>query len=98
MKEAHDIAINHENAEHTLHSGHRARCSCGWWSDCYSQLSATQRAVEVHLRRSETKDIQQLIANSSIGRGLADIKERGIDAHLKDLEKEMRPRARRRTR
>lgn len=36
----------------------------------------------------------ELIAASSIGAGLADIKARGIDAHLADLEKESaRPRA-----
>jgi hypothetical protein len=36
-----------------------------------------------------TKPIGELIAASSIGAGLRDIKERGIDAHLVDLEQEM---------
>jgi len=35
------------------------------------------------------KHIDELIANSSIGAGLRDIQERGLDAHLKDLEKEL---------
>jgi hypothetical protein len=31
-----------------LNGGFRARCSCGWSSDCYSQLSDTERATQVH--------------------------------------------------
>src|SRR3954470_15982050 len=38
-----------------------------------------------------TRTIEELIAASSIGQGLADIKARGIDAHLGDLEAEMAP-------
>jgi len=38
--------------------------------------------------------IKDLIARSSIGKALEDIKTRGLDAHLQDLEKEMRPRRR----
>ena len=78
-----------------LNGGHRARCSCGWWSDCYAQMSDTQRAIEVHLRRSQREDFEGLIARSSIGAAIADIKERGIDAHLVDLEHEMTPHWRR---
>ena len=94
--EAHTISISHEepkrNGALVLNDGHRARCSCGWWSDCYSQLSDTQRAIEVHLRRASREDFEGLIARSSIGAAIADIKARGIDAHLADLEREMRPR------
>lgn len=35
--------------------GHRARCSSGWWSDCYAQASDTARAVTVHRRREESR-------------------------------------------
>jgi hypothetical protein len=89
----HDISISCEpparNGALVLQGGHCARCSCGWSSDCYAQLSDTQRAVEVHLRRSRREDFEGLIARSSIGAAIADIKERGIDAHLVDLEREM---------
>ena len=81
---AHDISISREP-----HNGHRARCSCGWSSDCYAQLSDTQRAASVHLQRARRADIKELIAKSSIGAALDDIKKRGIDAHLVDLEREM---------
>lgn len=74
--------------------GHRARCSCGWGSDCYAQMRDTQRAIDVHLRREARADFEGLIARSSIGAALDDIKKRGIDAHLADLEREMRPRRR----
>lgn len=93
---AHEIAISCEppsrNGALVLQGGHRARCSCGWWSDCYSQMSDTQRAIEVHLRRSQREDFDALIARSSIGAAVADVKKRGIDAHLVDLEREMRHR------
>jgi hypothetical protein len=39
-------------------------------------------------------NIDELIAKSSIGAGLADIKARGIDAHLVDLERETKPKRR----
>lgn len=39
--------------------------------------------------------IDELIAASSVGAGLADIEERGIDAHLVDLEAEMAPKSKR---
>ena len=90
---AHQISIRCEppsrNGALVLQGGHRARCSCGWASDCYAQLSDTERAVEVHLQRTRRADINALIAKSSIGAALADIKARGIDAHLVDLEREM---------
>ena len=41
------------------------------------------------------KTIDELIAASSIGDGLRDIEERGIDAHLADLEQEMAPKKKR---
>jgi hypothetical protein len=94
--ESHAISIGHDPPKRdgalVLQGGHRARCSCGWWSDCYAQLSDTQRAIEVHLRRAKRVDFDELIAKSSIGAAIADIKARGIDAHLVDLEREMNPR------
>jgi hypothetical protein len=69
----------------------RAYCSCGWSSDCCAQLSDT---VEVHLRRARREDFEGLIARSSIGAAIADIKARGLDAHLRDLEHEMKPKRR----
>jgi len=36
--------------------------------------------------------LDALLARSSVGAAIADIKERGIDAHLVDLEREMTPR------
>lgn len=92
----HAISISHElpscSDAVVLQGGHRARCTCGWWSDCYAQLSDTQRAVEVHLRRSRRESFATLLGRSSIGAALADVRERGIDAHLIDLEKELHPR------
>jgi hypothetical protein len=41
---------------------------------------------------SKHSDIDALIERSSIGAALADVKKRGIDAHLVDLEREMNPR------
>jgi hypothetical protein len=96
MSTAHYTSIEYEppSKRHggvlVLHGGHRGRCTCGWWSDCYSQMSDTQRAIEVHLRRAKRVDIDALIERSSIGAGIADIKKRGIHAHLVDLEREMR--------
>ena len=90
----HHIEINCELPSRkgalVLNGGHRASCSCGWWSDCYAQLSDIQLAIEVHLRRAQREDFEGLIARSSIGAAIADIKARGIDAHLVDLEREMR--------
>lgn len=97
---AHLTAISKSGAL-VLQGGHRARCACGWWSDCYAQLSDTERAIEVHLRKARRSDIDDLIARSSIGTALADVKKRGIDAHLADLERAMkqrRPRKAKRTR
>jgi hypothetical protein len=89
MSVAHDISINCERGQYMLHAGHRAHCSCGWRSDCYAQLGDTQRAVDVHLRRAQRTDFEGLIARSSIGAAIADVKARGIDAHLVDLEREL---------
>lgn len=89
----HDISISYESPSRhgalMLQGGHRARCACGWSSDCYRQLSDTQRAVDVHLRRSRREYFKGLLVRSSIGAALDDIKTRGIDAHLVDLEHEM---------
>ena len=91
----HYTSIKCETSQYMPQGGFRAQCTCGWFSDCYSQMSDTERAIEVHLRRSKREDFDALIARSSIGQGLADIKARGIDAHLKDLEREMTPKRRR---
>lgn len=89
----HAVSISHERGAYMPHRGHRASCSCGWSSDCYSQMSDTERAIEVHLRRARRADFEALIERSSIGAAIADVKARGIDAHLVDLECAMqRPR------
>jgi hypothetical protein len=92
----HSISISHEVPKRdgvlVLNGGHRARCACGWWSDCYAQLSDTERAIEVHLRRARHEDFERLIARSSIGAAIADIEECGIDVHLANIEREKRPR------
>ena len=90
----HVIEIHHEHNTLIPHGGHQARCSCGWGSDCYAMLGDTQRAIEVHLRRCRRENFEGLIAKSSIGAAITDIKARGIDAHLVDLEREMNPRRR----
>lgn len=86
---AHVTSIDCEPGGYMPGMGHRARCACGWFSDCYSQLSDAQRAVEVHLRRAGhlSADFDALLARSTIGAAIADIKTRGIEAHLKDLER-----------
>jgi hypothetical protein len=95
---SHSIEISHEppsvHCGGALHlgGGHRARCACGWWSDCYSQLSDTERAIEVHLRKMRRLDFDALIARSSIGAAVADVRARGIDAHLADFERQPRRR------
>ena len=70
----------------------RSRCACGWRSDSYAAFADAQRAGEVHVRRATREDFDVLIARSSIGAAIADVKARGIDAHLVDLEREMNPR------
>ena len=86
------ISINSEKAMYMMGTGYRARCSCLWSSDCYAQMSDTQRAVEVHLRRANQSSFADILARSSIGAAVADVKARGIDAHLADLERETRRR------
>ena len=90
----HGITISYEPPSRhgplVLMGGHRARCTCGWWSDCYAQLGDTHRAVEVHQRRAKREEFDKLLERSSIGAAIDDVKERGIDAHLVDLEREMR--------
>jgi hypothetical protein len=51
----HAITIRHERGMYMRHGGFRARCSCGWASDCYAQIDDTRRAVDVHLRRHGTR-------------------------------------------
>ena len=92
----HHTSIHRQKAQYMLHDGFRGHCSCSWWSDCYAQMSDVERAIEVHLQRAKREDFKELIARSSIGQGLADIKKRGIDAHLRDLEREMFPKRRKR--
>jgi hypothetical protein len=91
----HEIA--HDFPELMLHGGFRARCLCGWSSDCYAQWSDARRAGEVHERRASRLDFEELIDRSSIGAAIRDIKKRGIDAHADDLAKRFwtgRPRRR----
>jgi len=95
--EVHEIKISCEKGKYMPGTGYRARCSCMWSSDCYAFMSDTQRAVDVHLRRSRHSDFESfasVLARSSIGAALADVKARGIDAHLADLEREERLRPR----
>ena len=98
----HAISINCEQPSRrgalVLLGGHRAHCSCGWSSDCYAQYSDVQRAVDVHLRRAKREDFDALIPRLTIGAANDDVKKRGIDAHLVDLEREMNPRRPRKAR
>lgn len=98
----HEISISCElpsrSGSLVLQGGHRARCSCGWGSDCYAQVSDTERAAAVHLRRARRESFDDLLARSSIGAAVADVRARGIDAHLADLEKELTPRKKRKPR
>jgi hypothetical protein len=90
----HVITYKHEagrkSGELVTSGGTRARCSCGWFSDCYAMSSDTDRAVEVHLRRAERADFNALLARSSIGAAVEDVRRRGIDVHLVDLEHQLR--------
>lgn len=81
--------VHRERSAHMPFDGYRARCSCGWASDCYFLGNDAERAVEVHLRKAQRESFDALIAQSSIGVAIADVKKRGIDAHLVDLEREM---------
>lgn len=62
-------------------------CDAGPGADCvvWPQFGKLYSGCE--LRMSTKKSMKELIAKSSIGEGLADIKARGIDAHLADIEK-----------
>ena len=91
----HAVKISHERSKYMPHGGHRARCSCGWWSDCYAMHSDTERAVDVHLRRARRQDFEDLLARSSV-EAIADVRRHGIDAHLVDFERAMKSRRRRR--
>lgn len=53
----HDITLDHEPDEYMPLGGTRASCSCGWWSDRYSQFSDTERAIAVHLRRELARSL-----------------------------------------
>jgi hypothetical protein len=58
---AHSITFHCERGRYMPHYGHRARCSCGWASDCYAQISDTQCAVDVHLRGAKSADFEDLL-------------------------------------
>jgi hypothetical protein len=98
-EKTHTVTLHHEHGQYTPYNGcpsrrrngHYARCTCGWLSDCYEQIADTQRALDVHLRRFNRASFEALLVRSSIGGALADIKERGLEKHLEDLEAEMRP-------
>lgn len=68
----------------------RSRCACSWQSDSYTARVDAQRAGEVHVRQATREDFDGLIAKSSIGVAIADVKARGIDAHLVGLESTLR--------
>jgi hypothetical protein len=89
-------SIDHEHPTLMPHGGFRARCLCGWGSDCYAQYSDARRAGEVHERRAKRLDFDALIDRSSIGAAIRDVKERGIGAHAEDLARSMRPRRKKR--
>lgn len=57
-----------------------------------------ERSFAVADSLATVRPIAELIADSSIGAGIADIKERGIDAHLLTLEAEQPSAAARRSR
>lgn len=56
----HTITVHYERDGYLLHGGHRAHCACGWFSDCYAMMSDTERAIEVHLRRTASFDLGAL--------------------------------------
>jgi hypothetical protein len=66
-----------------LNGGHRAHCSCGWSSDCYAQMRDFNRAVEVHLRRSQHVHINALITKLSVGAAITDVKARPATRHVR---------------
>ena len=70
-----------------VHSKLCPLCDAAPGADCvvWPQFGKLYSGCE--LRMSTKKTIGELVAASSIGAGLADIQERGIDAHLADLEK-----------
>ena len=88
--------IDHEIPITMPHGGFRSRCTCGWSSDCYAQISDAQRAADVHQRRAKRLEFDALINKSSIGAALRDIADRGVDAHAEDLARQMPPRRRKR--
>lgn len=83
----HVISYDHD---HRRCCRHRTRCTCGWGSDSYAAFEDAKRAGEAHVRRARREDFDTMIARSSIGAAVADIKERGLDAHLVDLERELK--------
>ena len=72
--------ISHENVHRARGDGcrHRARCTCGWGSDSYAAFADAQHAASVHLRRARRADFEELIARSSIGAAIADVKARAL--------------------
>lgn len=62
----HRVEYEHEHEHGRSHGalvtrgGTRARCSCGWFSDCYAMISSAQRAVEAHLRQAQRSDFDAI--------------------------------------
>ena len=65
-------------------------------TDCAAVLNGNTAARETVVRtwNAMVTPIDELIENSSLGAAVRDIKERGLDAHLKTLEEELRPKRR----
>ena len=53
---------------------------------CYSHI-VEPSGIHARIYAADRKQLTELIQRSSIGEGLRDINERGIDAHLADLDK-----------
>jgi hypothetical protein len=65
-------------------------------ADCARVLTGDKaaRATIVRTWNAMVTPIDELIENSSLGAAMRDIKERGLDAHLKTLDEELRPKRR----
>ena len=65
-------------------------------ADCAGVIAGNDACRETVVRawNAMVTPIGELIENSSLGAAVRDIKERGLDAHLKTLEEELRPKRR----
>ena len=65
-------------------------------ADCAGVIAGNDACRETVVRtwNAMVTPIGELIENSSIGAAMRDIKERGLDAHLKTLDEELHPRRR----